>query len=57
LFCRGVNGKGICAIKKTKQKEWQERLEALKAQFEYWINPENKTNKTIEVIQLFYNCD
>lgn len=54
--CWGIDGLGICAIKKTKQKEWKERLEALRAQIEYWISPENKTEKTVEVIQLFYDC-
>ncbi len=53
--CWGLNGKGICTIKKTKQKEWDDRLESLKTQIEYWINPENKTDKTIEVVQLFYD--
>jgi hypothetical protein len=53
--CWGINGQGICTIKKTKQKEWTERLEALKVQIEYWL--ENKTEKTVEIIQLFYDCD
>lgn len=53
--CWGINGQGICTIKKTKQKEWPERLESLKEQIKYWI--ENKTEKTIEIIQLFYDCD
>jgi hypothetical protein len=53
--CWGINGKGICIVKKTKQKEWSERLQALKCQIEYWIIPENKTFKTIETIQLFYD--
>jgi hypothetical protein len=26
----------------------------LKETIEYWSNPENKTEKTLEVIQLFY---
>lgn len=53
--CWGIDGKGICAIKKTKQNEWNERLQILCSQIEYWLNPENATNKTIETIQLFYN--
>jgi hypothetical protein len=55
--CWGINKRGICIIKKTKQKEWDERLDCLKNQVEYWINPDNKINKTIEVIELFYDCD
>ena len=32
-----------------------ERLIALEQQIDYWSNPENITDKTIETIQLFYN--
>lgn len=53
--CWGINKNGICSIKKTKQKEWDERLNVLEDNINYWLNPENKTNKTIEIIQLFYN--
>ena len=53
--CWGINGIGICIVKKSKVKEWNKRLENLKNQIEYWINPENKTNKTIETIHLFYD--
>ena len=55
--CWGLNGHGICTVKKTKEKEWFQRLEALKDQIEYWINQENKTDKTIEIVQLFYDSD
>ena len=53
--CWGINGNGICAIKKSKQNEWTERLEALHSQIKYWS--ENKTEKTLEIVQLFYDCD
>jgi hypothetical protein len=53
--CWGINRKSICTVKKSKKKEWNTRLEALNGQIKYWINPENKTNKTIEIIQLFYD--
>ena len=39
-------------ITKTKQKEWEERIETLKQQIQYWID--NPTEKTIEIIELFY---
>jgi hypothetical protein len=42
-------------INNRKIKEWNERLESLKSQIEYWTNPENKTEKTIEVIQLYFD--
>jgi hypothetical protein len=53
--CWGINKLGICSIKKTKIKEWTTRLESLKSQIEYWCKSENITNKTIDIIQLFYD--
>jgi hypothetical protein len=53
--CWGINQKGICVIKKSKKKEWDKRLESLGEQIKYWINEENKTEKTVEIIQLFYD--
>ena len=53
--CWGCNKKGICIIKKSKQTEWDERLLSLKQQINYWINPENVVNKTVETIQLYYD--
>ena len=53
--CWGNTKQGVCVIKKTKQKEWTERLTTLEQQIDYWVNPDNMTDKTIEIIQLFYN--
>jgi hypothetical protein len=53
--CWGIDGRGMCTIKKTKQNEWNDRLNVLSSQIEYWLNPENVTDKTVEVIQLFYD--
>ena len=53
--CWGLDKKGICVIKKSKSKEWSQRLNALKEQIIYWIHPDNITTKTIEIIQLFYD--
>jgi hypothetical protein len=54
--CWGINNQnGLCCLKKDKKKEWNFRLNSLKEQITYWTNPENITNKTIEVIQLFYD--
>jgi hypothetical protein len=53
--CWSINKNGICIINKSKKTEWDERLNILKLQIEYWINPKNKTDKTIENIELFYN--
>ena len=53
--CWGTNGNGICVVKKSKKKEWVQRMNCLKESINYWINPENKTNKMVETIQLFYD--
>jgi hypothetical protein len=51
----GYNKKGITVIKKSKVNEWNERLNLLEEQINYCVNPINITNKTIEIIQLFYD--
>lgn len=51
--CWGENGNGILVIKKSKKAEWDERLKVLKEQIQYWS--QNKTNKTVEIVELFYN--
>ena len=53
--CWGQDKKGICIVKKSKTGEWTQRLYTLDEHINYWINPENMTNKTIETIQLFYD--
>jgi hypothetical protein len=53
--CWGIDKRGMCVVKKSKNSEWNERLNALEVHINYWINPENITNKTIETIQLFYD--
>ena len=42
-------------VKIEHKKEWNNRLECLKEQINYWTQLENKTDKTVEIIQLFYN--
>ena len=54
--CWGLNKVGICTVKKSKNKEWETRLSKLKDQITYWLDEGNMTNKTVEVIQLFYDC-
>jgi hypothetical protein len=50
--CWKLNKLGVMQIIKNKQKEWEERIETLKQQIQYWID--NPTEKTIEIIELFY---
>lgn len=55
LSCWKINKQGICQINNRKIKEWNKRLESLNELLQYWINSENKTEKTIEVIQLYFD--
>ena len=50
--CWKLNKNGIMTLNLKKIKEWNERLEALFFQINYWIN--NISDKTIELIQIFY---
>jgi hypothetical protein len=53
--CWGINGNGLCVIKKSKKNEWKQRLNSLETQIKYWIDSNNKTEKTLEIIQLYYD--
>ena len=53
--CWTVNKKGLCVVGKSKGEEWKNRLNILKNTIAYWILAENKTNKMIETIQLFFD--
>ena len=53
--CWGIGKSGSCSIKRNKKNEWTERLQTLRNQIVYWTNSENQTNKTVEVVQLFYD--
>lgn len=48
--CQVQNKKGICVIKKHKKEEWVKRLSALEDKINYWIDPKNTANKTIEIV-------
>ena len=50
--CWKINNLGTMQIIKTREPEWNERLENLKKCIHYWI--ENSTEKTVEVIELYY---
>jgi transcriptional regulator CtsR len=51
--CWRTNKQGVIQITKIRMSEWEERINILNQQIQYWID--NKTNKTIEIIQLFYD--
>jgi hypothetical protein len=50
--CWKLNKLGVMTILKKKQLEWEERIESLKQEIQYWID--NTTEKTIEIIEMFY---
>jgi hypothetical protein len=52
--CWGANKTGIFAVKKSKTKEWDERLNALKKQVQACLD-EKWSNKMIDTIYLFYD--
>ena len=51
--CFAQNKLGSLVIKKNKKIEWQHRLTVLSDTIQYWID--NKTDKTIEIVHLFYS--
>ncbi len=51
--CWRVGNDSIIRIQKSKQTEWDMRVNTLKEQIKYWID--NTTSKTLEVVQLFFD--
>jgi hypothetical protein len=51
--CWSINNNGICVVKNNKKKEWEQRLKQLEETINYWLI--NRTDKTIEIIHLFYD--
>jgi hypothetical protein len=53
--CWEATKQGVLRLAPKKQQEWEHRLECLVEQIQYWI--ENETNKTVEVVELFYDAN
>jgi hypothetical protein len=51
--CWSINSQGISVVNKNDCKEWKNRLQTLATQLQYWHD--NKTEKTVEIIQLYYD--
>jgi hypothetical protein len=51
--CWSINAQGISTVNKNDSKEWKKRLQQLSEQLQYWVD--NKTDKTVEIIQLYYD--
>jgi hypothetical protein len=50
--CWKLNKSGTLYIIQSKKKEWEQRIECLKQEIQYWVD--NPTEKTIEIVELFY---
>ena len=50
--CWKLNGIGMVMIPQSKQTEWDNRIQTLISQIQYWID--NPSEKTIEIIELYY---
>ena len=50
--CWKLNKLGVMQITKNRLKDWEERIDSLKQQIQYWVT--TPTEKTIEIIELYY---
>ena len=50
--CWRLDKNGVMKIMKTKEDEWNIRIDKLKGTIQYWID--NISDKTIEIVELFY---
>ena len=50
-----LNKKGLLVIPDENKNNWNIRLQSLNNQIKYWINPDNKTDKMLEIIELYYD--
>jgi len=55
--CWTINKQGILVVPDENKKEWNNRLNELNEEIKYWIDPKNKIEKTIEIVELYYNQD
>lgn len=53
--CWSVSKQGLCHVNPREKKRWEARLETLKGQIEYWSAEENKSEKMLEVVHLYYD--
>jgi hypothetical protein len=51
--CWNLNKAGLMVLNQSKRKEWNERINSLYNQVDYWLT--NKPDKTIEIVQLFFD--
>lgn len=51
--CWKLNSLGV--IKLDNEKEWNKRIKKLNKHIDYWIDDKHKSNKTVEIVKLFYD--
>ena len=51
--CWKLNKKGVVDIPKDRQENWNERIECLLENIQYWMD--NKNEKEVEIVKLFYD--
>jgi hypothetical protein len=50
-----INKLGLCRINSKREAAWNARLETLAAHVQYWLDEANKSDQTVQVIQLYYD--
>lgn len=55
--CWSLNKEGKCILNRNKKTEWKERLNTLYERMNYWVQPENKSEKMIEIEKLYYDIE
>ena len=53
--CWKINKFGVCCINKKYEEDWNNRLDKLKLKIDFWSNENNKSDKTIELIELYFD--
>lgn len=53
--CWKYNKNGVMKVDPKMENEWESRIKCLLEQIKYWV--ENPTEKTVEVVQLFYSLN
>ena len=53
--CWNMDSTGVSKLKKSKRSEWADRLEILGQQIAYWTQPDQKVDRVVEVVQMFFD--
>lgn len=54
-LCWGYTKQGLARVKPSKAAEWSVRLQALCERVAYWLDPAQKTERTVMVEQLWFD--